>query len=237
MSARYGCLAVVQLRAAHLDFALQDLGGAPVLARIVARTRAAALVDEVSLLVDEGPGAAEVLAWLAREGLAVERVPQGDVLAACLALASAHGARQLVRVQGDFPFVDPDHLDLELGALRAFDADLLGYGADEAARRGGPLAGQFCSSVRALRLAQASDDPRDRLEAGADFLARHVDAFRTVELELDARLARPGPELRVHSAADLAALRVLWSAIDHEGDGLFPLGRALRWLAARAAAA
>jgi len=234
---RYGCLAVVQLRSEHLALALAELGGASVLARIVARARAAALVDEVCVLVPDAPEAGEALAWLESRGIETRRGPAEDALADCLALATERGARHLVRLQGDGPFVDPDHVDLELGALRAFDADLVAYGDDTPARLEGPLCGQSTCSVRALRFAQASDDPLDLREAGEPFLARHHAAFRTVELELDARFARPWPALRLRTPADLTAARTLWSAIDHEGDGLFPLGRALRWLGAHAPAA
>lgn len=233
--ARFGCVAGIVspgVTSGGPGQALSDLGGKPLIQRVVERTRAATLIDDVVVLASEDPDDDELVAYLATSGIPHRRVPSGDALGAYLGLVAEFEPRLVVRVRADRPFVDPDQLDLQLGALRAFGADLVRFvpadGADPSGVSGVPD-GPCVSSARALRLAQASDDPRDRLHAGAFFLARHAADLIEVEIE-----GEPSPErapLIVASPADLAGARILWAAVDHEGDGLFPLGRALRWVA------
>ena len=54
--------------------------------------------------------------------------------------------------------------------------------------------------------------------------------MKTVEVEVDSRFECPGLRLQVDERADLTFARRVWEAVDHEGDGSFPLARALRWI-------
>jgi spore coat polysaccharide biosynthesis protein SpsF (cytidylyltransferase family) len=226
---RTGCVAGIQARMSSSRLpgkVLADLGGKPLIQRVHERVRAAALVDEVFVLTSTDPSDDPLAAELERRGIPFRRGPLEDVLARYLDLCDERDARFVVRVTGDCPFVDPEFVDLQLGALRAFDADIVrARGAVE-----GTLGGQAAVSARALRLVQASDDPRDREHVGSFFFVRHAAALQEVEIEVEPLFERPGLRLAVDEPADLDFARALWAAADTEGDGLFPLARAIRWL-------
>lgn len=233
MSARSNCIAAVQARMGSTRLpgkVLADLGGKPLVQRIVERVRAAALVDEVYVLTSEARTDDVLVERLGELGIPFRRGPVDDVLARYLDLVEELEPSHVVRVTGDCPFVDPDFIDLQLGALRAFDADLVRVATRTPGALDGTLGGQGAFSARALRLCQASDDPRDREHVGSFFFARHPGELAQVEVEVDALYERPGLRLSVDQPEDLELARRLWAAVDLEGDGLFPLARALRWL-------
>jgi len=233
VSDRFNCIAAIQARMGSTRLpgkVLADLGGKPMIQRVVERVRAAALVDEVYVLTSEARTDDVLVERLGELGIPCRRGPLGDVLARYLDLVQELGPSHVVRVTGDCPFVDPDFIDLQLGALRAFDADLVRVATRTPGSIDGTLGGQGALSARALRLAQASDDPRDREHVGAFFFMRHAREFMQVEIEVDEVLERPGLRLAVDQPEDLELARRVWAAVDLEGDGLFPLARVLRWL-------
>lgn len=230
---RGGSVAAVQARMGSTRLpgkVLADLCGKPLVQRVVERVRQAALVDEVVVLTSTAATDDPLAECLDALAIPYRRGPEDDVLARYLALVDELSPRWVVRVTGDCPFVDPGFVDLQLGALRAFDADLVHVANDAGGAIEGTLGGQSAYSARALRFAAASDDPRDREHAGAFFFTRHAEAFKTVEIEVDSTFERPGLRLQVDEAADLAFARALWASADERGDGRFPLARALRWL-------
>ena len=232
---RFGCVAGIQARMSSSRLpgkVLADLGGKPLIQRVYERVASAALVDAAFVLTSVDPSDDRLCAFLEEQRIPFRRGPLGDVLARYLDLEAECEPRHLVRVTGDCPFVDPDFIDLQLGALRAFDADLVHVVNNTAGAIEGTLGGQSAFSARALRLVPSSDDPRDREHVGSFFFVRHAASLRQVEIEVEPQYERPGLRLQVDEAADLDFARRLWAAVDHEGDGLFPLGRALRWLEA-----
>lgn len=235
MSTRSSCIAAVQARMGSTRLpgkVLADLGGKPLVQRIVERLRTAALVDEVYVLTSEARTDDVLVERLAELGIPFRRGPVDDVLTRYLDLVEELGPTHLVRVTGDCPFVDPDFIDLQLGALRAFDADLVHVVTRQPGAIDGTLGGQSAFSARALRAVQASDDPRDREHVGSFFFVRHAAEFARVELEVGAEFELSGLRLQVDEPADLEFVRRVFAAVDLEGDGLFPLARALRWIQA-----
>lgn len=232
---RFGCVAGIQARMSSSRLpgkVLADLGGKPLIQRVYERTRAAALLDEVYVLTSVDPSDDPLVAELEARDIPYRRGPLQDVLARYLELAEERRPSFVVRVTGDCPFVDPDFIDLQLGALRAFDADLVRIVNGAGGALDGTLGGQSAFSARALRLVEASDDPRDREHVGSFFLCKNAARLAEIEIEVDAVFERPGLRLQVDEAADLELARAVWSAADHERDGLFPLARALRWIEA-----
>jgi len=233
VSQRFNCIAAIQARMGSTRLpgkVLADLGGKPMIQRIVERVAAATLVDEVYVLTSVARTDDVLVERLGELGIACRRGPVDDVLTRYLDLVQELQPSHVVRVTGDCPFVDPDFIDLQLGALRAFDADLVRVATRAPGALDGTLGGQGAFSARALRLAQASDDPRDREHVGSFFFVRHASELVQVELEVDALYERPGLRLSVDQPEDLEFARRIWAAVDLEGDGLFPLARVLRWL-------
>lgn len=233
--ARFGCVAGIQARMGSTRLpgkVLADLGGAPLIQRVYARTRAATLVDEVLVLTSDDPSDDVLVERLAELEIPFRRGSLGDVRSRYLELVEETGAQYLVRVTGDCPFVAPEFIDLQLGALRALGADCVDVSNDLGGAIEGTLGGQGAFSTRALRLSLASDDARDREHVASFFLARRDGCLRREELELDELYGVPGLRLQVDEPADLEFARQVFAACDLEGDGLFPLVRALRWIAA-----
>jgi spore coat polysaccharide biosynthesis protein SpsF len=236
---RLGCVAAIQARMGSTRFpgkVLADLCGKPLVQRVYERTRAAALVDEVVVLTSTSPSDDVLVERLTALGIPYRRGPEQDVLARYLALVDELVPRFVVRVTGDCPLVDPGFIDLQLGALRAFDADLVRVANNAGGAIEGTLGGQSAYSARALRFAAASADPRDREHVGAFFFTLHAAAFKTVEIEVDPVFERPGLRLQVDEPDDLVLARSVWQALDARGDGRFPLARALQWLDAHSEA-
>jgi len=209
---------------------LLDVGGRPLIDRVVERARAAALVDEVFVLTSTDPSDDALAAHCVAQGVPVRRGPLEDVLARYLALVEETRPDHVVRVTGDCPLLEPDFVDLQLGALSAFDADFVRTvpaGAETSAGIAGTLAGAGAFSARALLAAAGSDDPRDREHVASFFFKRHAARFRHVEVEVDADYQRAGLRLCVDEPEDLEFVRAVYA---HFGERRFSALEAIRWL-------
>jgi spore coat polysaccharide biosynthesis protein SpsF (cytidylyltransferase family) len=208
---------------------LADLAGRSLIERVVERTRRAELVDEVVVLTSNDPSDDELAALLEARAIPVRRGPLADVLARYMALLAEFEPEHVVRVTGDCPLLEPDFIDLQLDALRAFDADLVHVAADDSGAVEGTLGGQGALSARALRQALASTDPRDREHVGSFLFRGEPERFRFVEVEVDPGYHRPGLRLAVDEPADLALVRRVFEVF---GERPFTTLEALSWLEA-----
>ena len=209
---------------------LADLGGRPLIERVVERARAAALVDEVVVLTSVEPSDDPLARHLEARGIPFRRGPLADVLQRYADLLGELEPDYIVRVTGDCPLIEPAFIDLQLQALRHFDADFVTVAGNETGAVDGTLCGQGAFSARALARSLVSDDPRDREHVASFWFREHAAEFRHVEVEVDPIYRRPGLRLAVDEPADLALVRAVWEACDTTGEGLFPLDQALAWL-------
>lgn len=86
---------------------LEDLGGASVLARVVARAKAIPGVDLVGVATPDTAENDAVAHEAAHAGAVVWRGPEHDVLARYMGAAEAWGADVVMRLTCDCPFLDP----------------------------------------------------------------------------------------------------------------------------------
>jgi len=206
---------------------LADLGGTPLILRVVERVRAARRVDEVFVLCSTDPTDERLVEVLAEAGVPVRRGPLLDVLARYGALVEERDPRYVVRVTGDAPLASPEFLDRQLEALEACDADLVQIAGGSAGFEG-VLGGVSAFSARAMRAALAATAPEDREHVASFWFRRHAADFRFVEVALDARFRREGVRLCVDEPADLELVRRIYAR--HGENGLVPLDEVLRWL-------
>jgi spore coat polysaccharide biosynthesis protein SpsF len=96
---------------------LMDLGGATVLARVVQRTRAATLLDEVVVATSLLPADDVTVQECQRLSVACFRGDEEDVLARYYRAAQEFGADAIVRITADCPLIDPELID---ATVRAF---------------------------------------------------------------------------------------------------------------------
>lgn len=100
---------------------LEDLGGMPVLEWVLRGCRAASLVDEVVVATSTDSRDDVVEQAARRLGVGVVRGSEDDVLDRFLLALDEHPADAVVRITADCPFVDPDLVDVVVGAWRAVE--------------------------------------------------------------------------------------------------------------------
>lgn len=205
---------------------LADLCGDTMLARVVARLRAAKRIDEIVIATSTLDADTAIVREAKRLGVGSYRGPEQDVLARYVGAAREARADSIVRVTADCPLLDPWVVDDVVNALYA--------GADYASntiRRTFPRG----LDVEALHrepldlIAQLGDSPAAR---------EHVTAFVMAQPQLfrirQVLGARDDSDLRwtVDTAADLAFVRALWSLLGL-GDHILPYGELVQSVRAR----
>ena len=119
-------------------------------------------------------------------------------------------------------------IDRKIEALRAQRADLVRLQGNEQGECEGTLGGATVVSVRALRAAQNSRDPRDREHVGSFFYRQHQKALRTADLEAPVAYRLPGLRLSVDEEPDLELVRRVYEHFAPDDE--FTTASALAWL-------
>ncbi len=162
---------------------LRDLEGEPMLARVVERTRRAALVDEVVVATSTLPADDAIAGTCAARGWSCFRGSESDVLERYLGAARAARAEVIVRITSDCPLIDPSVTDDVIRALVAGEPEL-DYTCNFHPRRTYPRG--LDAEAFPMRVLEechaAADDPASR-EHVTLFIYRHPDRFRLQGLE------------------------------------------------------
>lgn len=98
---------------------LLEATGKSLLAHHVERTRRARTIDEVVIATTTNSSDEPIVAWGAAHGVPVFRGSEGDVLSRYAGAAARHDADIIVRVTSDCPLIDPEVVDLTVGAFLA----------------------------------------------------------------------------------------------------------------------
>ena len=109
--ADFNCICVIQARRTSSrlpDKVLKNLGGIPVLARVVDRAAAINGVDKVVVAIPEGDYNLPLKDAAEAAGAAVVTGSETDVLARYLKALEAHPAKYVMRITSDCPFLDPE---------------------------------------------------------------------------------------------------------------------------------
>lgn len=102
---------------------LLDLGGEPMLVRVIERARRASTVDDVVVATTNDPVDDPIEALCRERGYLVYRGSQFDVLDRFYQAARQFKAEVIVRLTADCPVVDPDVIDLTVKAFLSTGAD------------------------------------------------------------------------------------------------------------------
>ena len=102
---------------------LQDLAGDTMLARVVARLRAARTIDDIVIATTMNESDDPVVREAARLGVHVWRGSEQNVLARYVGAARKYHAGAVVRVTSDCPLLDPETVDRVVTSLRAAALD------------------------------------------------------------------------------------------------------------------
>ncbi|HEX4450650.1 MAG TPA: glycosyltransferase family protein [Kofleriaceae bacterium] len=188
---------------------LADLAGDTMLARVVQRSRAAALVDEVVVATTTNASDDPVCAEADRLGVRWYRGSEQDVLARYVGATHECGADVVVRITSDCPLLDPGVVDRVVGALTrsrdyASNTHVRTYprGLDVEAFHAGTLE----------RIARLATSPAAHehvtafvMERPALFSIRHVVAAHADDSDL---------RWTVDTAEDIALVRALYARFD-----------------------
>lgn len=90
---------------------LIDLGGRPLLGRVLDRLRRCAVLDRIIVATTDRPGDDPIADFAADEGIPVFRGSAEDVAIRIYEAAAAAGLTWFVRICGDSPFVAPEVID------------------------------------------------------------------------------------------------------------------------------
>ncbi|MEO6777441.1 MAG: glycosyltransferase family protein [Kofleriaceae bacterium] len=102
---------------------LQDLAGDTMLARVVARLRAARTIDDIVIATTMNESDDPVVREAARLGVQTWRGSEHNVLARYIGAARKYYAGAVVRVTSDCPLLDPETVDRVVTSLRAATLD------------------------------------------------------------------------------------------------------------------
>ena len=176
---------VIQARAGSTRLprkALLELGGIPMLAWAVERTRAAPGVAEVVVATTTEPADDETRDLCRSLGFPCFRGSENDVLSRYVGAAREHQADVVVRVTSDCPFIDPallqQHLDELIGA--ALRVDYVTNMWEPTFPLG--LAVEVVPRDVLERMHRLAELPRDR-EHVTSFIRYHRDLFRVVSVQ------------------------------------------------------
>jgi spore coat polysaccharide biosynthesis protein SpsF len=188
--------------------ALADLGGRPILGRVLDRARLADSLAMVGVATTTDERDDPIAAFCAAEGVPCHRGPVDDVLHRYVEAADRWQIDPVVRITGDCPFLCPDSIDALVGALVRTHAEYAGYS--------GPRIGEGVDpfSRRALARFDGMSLPADEREHLALLVRRHIDTIACAWIAPEPGLAPPGPiRLSVDEAADLQFAVALQAAL------------------------
>lgn len=156
-------LAIIQARASSTRLpkkVLRDLHGAPMIMRIIERTKRSRLVSDIVVATSTSDSDNELVSMLRREGIEVRRGPLNDVLTRFISVVDEFTPRNVVRLTGDNPLVDPSIIDMVVEAHTRSGADY----TSTSLRRTFPYGLDVeCVTASSLgRLSELAQNPDDR---------------------------------------------------------------------------
>lgn len=188
---------------------LADIGGIPMLERIVQRVKRAALIDEVVVATTDSCIDDPVATFCEQSGIEVFRGSEQDVLDRYYRCAQAYNADIVVRLTADNPFVDPEIID---SAVHRFcsegNLDYLRYCEQL------PLGMKIeVVDEDALESAWKDASDLDCREHVTPFLYRNPQLFRTLICDDSSRANGADLRLTVDTEEDLATARNLYGVL------------------------
>ena len=226
-AARRRTVAIIQARMTSTRLpgkVLADLGGEPMLARVVARVRAARRVDQVWVACTERPEDDPVVRWCEDRSIPVWRGSETDVLGRYLAAARAAGAEVVVRITADCPLLDPEVIDRVVLEVTSQRADYAANVLERSYPRGLDVE---AFTIEALeRMDRLGTSAASREHVTIPVRLEHPDAFtvRSIRADVD------DSDLRwtVDTPEDLAFVRDMYRALalDHR---IPPYRELVRW--------
>lgn len=189
---------------------LLDLGGQPMLARMVERLKRCQTLDHIVIATTDRDGDAPIVSLAEQIGVGHFRGSEDDVLARVLGAARAHGAEVIVELTGDCPLMDPAVVDRCVNDYLAGGAD---YVANVLAREypRGMDVQVFATEILA-DVARRTDDPTDH-EHVSLYIYRHPELYRLRNVPASAAERGGDLEITLDTPEDRDLIRAIWDAL------------------------
>ncbi len=187
-----------------------DLGGRPVVERVLERVARTSAIDEVMVATTDLAGDDDLAGLVAALGYRVFRGSSDDVLSRYQGAAAAADAEVVVRITSDCPFVDPDVVDAVVGAL---DGGRFDYATNTLVRTY-PLGLDAEAFTRdALETAHREAVAPHEREHVTPFIYQHPERFRLTNVVAPDWATRPDWRLTVDTSEDLEFARALYARL------------------------
>lgn len=194
---------------------LQDLGGRPVLGRVVERAKRAQRLDAVTVATSTAAADDVVSAWCGESRVPCFRGSEADVLDRYAGAAREFGAGVVVRLTGDCPLIDPDVVDMVVAAYFAQPCDYAANVIEPTFPDG--LDTEVFSRATLERAAAEAQLPSER-EHVTPYIRNHPELFRLVSVRGERDLS--AMRWTVDEPRDLEVARLIYGVL---GDAEFGL--------------
>lgn len=193
---------------------LEDIGGQPMLARVVRRAQRATLVDQVVVATTGNKADKAIVAECARLNVPAFRGDEEDVLDRTYQAAAAHGAEAVVRITSDCPLIEPEIVDRVVDAFLKTRPDYASNFLERTYPRGLDTEVMTCTALEsAWREAQ---EPYQRVHV-TPYLYQHPHKFNLLSVMNDTNYA--SHRWTVDTQEDLDFVREVYSRLGN-GDGI-----------------
>lgn len=190
---------------------LADVGGVPALTRLVRRLRRAKKLDDIVVATSTAPADDALEAWAGREGVAVFRGSEDDVLRRVVDAQRSRKADVVVEVTGDCTLLDPELVDMGVETFFENDCDVV----CNVRKPSYPLG----ADVQVFRLAaleeveRTVDDPAVREHVSLHFY-EHPERYRVIHLFAPPRWRDPTMRLQLDYEHDLRFIREVYRHLE-----------------------
>jgi spore coat polysaccharide biosynthesis protein SpsF len=192
-----------------------DVGGKPMLARVVARAEQSQTIDQVIVATTDRPHDRAIVNFCKRSDWPVVTGSEDDVLQRYVDAARFAKADRIVRITSDCPLIDPGIIDRVVGKMK--QNDQLDYVANFFPRRWYPrgLDAEVVTRATLEQLAATVDSPNFREHVTLS-IYRNPDRYRIGSVCCDDDQSHH--RWTVDTPADLELIRIIYS---HFGDSNF----------------
>ena len=210
---------------------LKDIGGKPMLFRVVVRARRAQSLGQVVVATTTDSNDDPVFAFCRSHGFPCFRGDPRDVLDRYYQVARVFNAQTIIRLTGDCPLIDPGEIDRTVKAFYKFDVDFAANRLPPPWKRTTPIGMDtevvsFRALARAWREAQAGY----AREHVMPYLYEEAGRFKTLLVDHEPDMGHL--RLTVDTPQDLELVRKIYAHFDHSDE--FSLGDIISLLSERA---
>jgi spore coat polysaccharide biosynthesis protein SpsF len=189
---------------------LADVCGTPALTRLVHRLRRCTLLDDIVLATTTNAADDALAAWADREGVAIFRGSEDDVLGRVVGAQRSRNGELVVEITGDCILTDPEIVDMGITVFLENDCDVV----STCRKRGFPMG--ICVQVFRLEhlaeVAATIDDPAVREHVSLYFY-EHPERYRLIHLFPPARWYAPACRTQLDYPEDLAFINAVYARL------------------------